>query len=833
MRSALRFWLSVTITLIVTGLAAATAWAQSGPIRINEFMASNLNYTNADGSVSDWIELYNTNATSISLGGYSISDSNAYPQRYIFSNTVTIPGKGYFVVTCDSSKPSSASNAPFGLTKSGGYVYLYATGSSLVDAVQYGIQADDYSLGRVPTVTGPWTLCTPTMRATNVAAALGSNTRLKINEWMADDGSGNDWFELYNPTNKPVAIGGLYLQSTNSGKVSVIPPLSFIGSGFFSGGYLKFIADGVTNAYNADHTYCKLNSGTDTLTLFQTDFSTVIDSVHFSSQITHVSEGRLPDGTTNIVKFTKINDYDTTTPGEPNSLITTNLFINELLAHTDPPLEDAVEFQNVSTNTIDISGWWISNNRLKPMKARIPTGPPIAPGGFRVIYQYMFNISDTFDYPAGFSTNGILEEFTFNSAHGDECHLFQTDTNGNLTGYRVGEVFESSDNGISFGHYNTSVPGDYKFVAMSNLTFGTSVTATSAPSLITYFRTGLGASNNYPRVGPIVISEIMYNPYTNVFTGSNYVENPLEEYIELRNTTNGYVPLYYYDPANPSFSTNSWRLKTAVSFTFSNGTVIKPYGFCLVVGFDPQTNYTALTNFCYKYNVSTNSASTNYAPIYGPWIGRLANGGDAVELYYPDTPQLPPHPDAGYVPYIRADKVNYLSSGAWAQANGDSNSLQRLNQTLFGNDPINWVANRPSAGKVNPLGDNDGDGIPNDWEILYSLNPNDPSDADIDLDGDGMSNRQEYWAGTNPRDLNSVLKLRMTYTSTNSPATLTFLAISNHTYGVQVAGKMKDNPNWDRLTNISITAPTNRIITVTDTNPPNASDRYFRVRTPM
>ena len=211
----------------------------------------------------------------------------------------------------------------------------------------------------------------------------------------------------------------------------------------------------------------------------------------------------------------------------------------------------------------------------------------------------------------------------------------------------------------------------------------------------------------------------------------------------------------------------------------------------------------------------------------------MANGGDAVELYYPDTPQLPPHPDAGYVPYIRADKVNYLSSGAWAQANGDSNSLQRLNQTLFGNDPINWVANRPSAGKVNPLGDNDGDGIPNDWEILYSLNPNDPSDADIDLDGDGMSNRQEYWAGTNPRDLNSVLKLRMTYTSTNSPATLTFLAISNHTYGVQVAGKMKDNPNWDRLTNISITAPTNRIITVTDTNPPNASDRYFRVRTPM
>lgn len=47
--------------------------------------------------------------------------------------------------------------------------------------------------------------------------------------------------------------------------------------------------------------------------------------------------------------------------------------------------------------------------------------------------------------------------------------------------------------------------------------------------------------------------------------------------------------------------------------------------------------------------------------------------------------------------------------------------------------------------------DIDGDGIPNDWEILYGLNPLDPSDADEDWDNDGISNYDEFRIGTNPR----------------------------------------------------------------------------------
>lgn len=51
---------------------------------------------------------------------------------------------------------------------------------------------------------------------------------------------------------------------------------------------------------------------------------------------------------------------------------------------------------------------------------------------------------------------------------------------------------------------------------------------------------------------------------------------------------------------------------------------------------------------------------------------------------------------------------------------------------------------------VPDTGDSDGDGLADEWEVRFGLDPNDPSDADADLDNDGVSNRDEFLLGTDP-----------------------------------------------------------------------------------
>lgn len=46
--------------------------------------------------------------------------------------------------------------------------------------------------------------------------------------------------------------------------------------------------------------------------------------------------------------------------------------------------------------------------------------------------------------------------------------------------------------------------------------------------------------------------------------------------------------------------------------------------------------------------------------------------------------------------------------------------------------------------------DSDSDGLPNDWEKKYGLNPNDASDVEKDFDKDGFTNMEEFVAKTDP-----------------------------------------------------------------------------------
>ncbi len=288
--------------------------SRKATVLLNEILAHNLSLTNQLGAVTDWIELQNPSDTAADLSGMSLTDDMTNPRKWVFPAGAVLEAGGYWVVQCNPSALISGTNTGFGLDASGGTVSLFDTpahSGNLLDAVTYGLQAADLSIGRVGD-DGEWSLTRPTPRATNVSVTLGSITSLKVNEWMANPVSGGDWFELYNGDPHPVELSGLSLsQDLAQAGDNPIPSLSFIGAGL--DGYQKFVADG-SGSKGPNHTTFKLSAGGETIALFAPD-QLAIDSVTFGSQLLGVSEGRLPDGSTTIVAFPT-----TPTPGLPNTL---------------------------------------------------------------------------------------------------------------------------------------------------------------------------------------------------------------------------------------------------------------------------------------------------------------------------------------------------------------------------------------------------------------------------------------------------------------------------------------------------------------------------------
>jgi hypothetical protein len=317
--------------------------------------------------------------------------------------------------------------------------------------------------------------------------------------------------------------------------------------------------------------------------------------------------------------------------------------VNEVLANSVLPDVDLIELHNPTPTSVNIGGWFLTDDLFTPKKFRIPNGTTLAPGGFIV-----FNESD-FNPVPGSPTSFLL------GSDGDEIWLFSGDANTNLTGYVHGFDFGPSEEGVSFGRY-VDGSGDDHFVAQIANTFN--------------------ATNAGPRVGPVVISEIMYRP-----PDIGYADNDLDEYIELHNTAAASVDLF-----SAALPTDTWQFTEGVEFVFPLNVTLAAGERALVVGFDPA-NATLLSAFRNKFNVNP------AVQIFGPWSGKLDNSTDDVELRRP----LPPGTNG--TTYTLVDKVDYRDSGSWSPAaDGYGASLHRLNGGAYGNDSANWVAATPTPG---------------------------------------------------------------------------------------------------------------------------------------
>ncbi len=129
-----------------------------------------------------------------------------------------------------------------------------------------------------------------------------------------------------------------------------------------------------------------------------------------------------------------------------------------------------------------------------------------------------------------------------------------------------------------------------------------------------------------------------------------------------------------------------------------------------------------------------------------------------------------------------------------------------------------FSANVPVAPSV----DSDGDGLPDDYELAFGLNPNSSADRDLDLDGDGASNYQEFLAGTRANDAVSALRVRLE--QQGSLNFLSFESVAGLVYRVVSAPEVTGP--W---TNVADNLPgTGGVLRVVDGASPGA--RFYRVR---
>ena len=148
-------------------------------VRLNEIVAVNINgLRDEDNQAQDWVELYNTSTSTISLAGWTLSDDEGNPEKWVFP-PVNILAKGYLLVFCSAkdrrpTTPGGKLHTNFKLSPDGEFLGLYNAEAprQLVSSFNpYPNQRRDYSYGFDP-LDQPRYFAAPTPGTSNTFSAV-------------------------------------------------------------------------------------------------------------------------------------------------------------------------------------------------------------------------------------------------------------------------------------------------------------------------------------------------------------------------------------------------------------------------------------------------------------------------------------------------------------------------------------------------------------------------------------------------------------------------------------------------------------------------------------
>ena len=360
-------------------------------------------------------------------------------------------------------------------------------------------------------------------------------------------------------------------------------------------------------------------------------------------------------------------------------LIGDTVVIEEVFANSGAQA-DWIELHNRSSAAVDIGGWFLSDSGANLAKYRIPAGTVIPAGGYRVFDEDRHFGAASIDpgriAPFGVSESG--ETLYLSSAVDDE-----------ITDYQAREDFGASLEGETLGNYYKPSSGTWNFVAL--------VAATP------------GAPNRGPRIGPVVISEVNYQPGGNADA----------EYFELLNISDAPVALY------DAMKGAAWRITDGVDHEFpSANPVVMAAGERIILT-------KSLSQFAAAYSPPAGTR------VFEWTAGRLSNEGEQLQISRPAGVD-----GANLRQFARVDRVGYGISSPWpATAAGGGPVLTKVAEEEYGNDFANWIAATAGPGRGAP-----GQSFAS-WIGASGL-PLGDRDPDDDPDRDGRSNLVEYALGS-------------------------------------------------------------------------------------
>jgi regulation of enolase protein 1 (concanavalin A-like superfamily) len=214
---------------------------------------------------------------------------------------------------------------------------------------------------------------------------------LNISGPVDNAGDQDPWLEIYNSGTSIIDLGGMALSDD---------PLQLgkwqfpSGARILPGEFLLVWLDGEPGETTASHFHTSFRvdetSGVIVLSRAQLGTTASVDFLRFQITTPGNSFGSYPDGNPRQRRMLYVP-----TPGGPNdqSIPNVRIFINEWMAASqsvirdpaDNQFEDWFELYNAGTNTVDLSGFYLSDSTSEA-RFRIPDGYQIGPDEFRLVW---------------------------------------------------------------------------------------------------------------------------------------------------------------------------------------------------------------------------------------------------------------------------------------------------------------------------------------------------------------------------------------------------------------------------------------------------------------